>query len=323
MKTLILGASGFIGGHIAKAAVASGWQVRGLRRNPRNFGMLDESEIDWVQGDLDQPEDLEPIFQGVDVVFHAAGYYPSDSKDVPAQVAHSVQQTSSVIRLAEAGGVRRLIYISSFTTMVPPLVDLNRLVDETDWYQPGSYAASAYYECKLAVEKKLLVDNRNLEVLCLNPTMVLGPEGKFQGTGAIFLAVARGWGLVWLPAKVNVVDVRDVAQACLTAVDQGRSGERYLIGGHNTELRLLIEAISRLANVRRPWLKVPLSLVDALVWLEDHLPGVNVFSNHLRTIRIWPHCSIEKASRELAFHVRPLEETLAETLESYRQRGYL
>jgi dihydroflavonol-4-reductase len=323
MKVLVLGASGFIGGHIARAATASGWQVRGLRRDPLGFGILDEGEIDWFPGDLDQPDGLEPIFRDVDVVIHAAGYYPSHSRNVPAQVARSVQQISSVVRLTKAGGARRLIYISSFTTMVPPIVNLERMVDESDWYQPGSYARSAYYECKLAMEKRLLEGVPDLEVISLNPTMVLGPQCKQQGTGSIFLAVARGWGIAWLPAKVNVVDVRDLAQACLSAVHKGRSGERYLIGGHNTDLRSLLEEISRLANVRRPKFKVPLSVVDVLVWLEDHLPGINVFSNHLRTIRAWPYCSIEKACRELDYNARPFEETLVDTLQSYQKRGYL
>jgi dihydroflavonol-4-reductase len=242
---------------------------------------------------------------------------------VPAQVAHSLQQVSSVIRLAKAGGAHRLIYISSFTTMVPKIANLKRMVDESDWYQPGSYPGSAYYECKLSMEENLLQGAHDLEVVSLNPTMVLGPEGKTQGTGSIFLAVARGWGIAWLPAKINIVDVRDLAQACLSAVYKGRSGERYLMGGHNTDLRSLIEEISHLANVRRPKFKVPLSVVDVLVWLEDHLPGVNVFSNHLRTIRAWPHCSIEKARRELDFKIRPLEETLVDTLQSYQKRGYL
>jgi dihydroflavonol-4-reductase len=157
----------------------------------------------------------------------------------------------------------------------------------------------------------------------LNPTMVLGPGGTQRSNGAIFLAVARGWGLAWLPARVNIVDVRDVALAHLKAAEEGQAGERYLIGGHNLELRQLMQEITGLSGVRGPSLRLPLALIDLLVWMEDHIPGVNVFSNHLRAIRIWPHVSIEKAKRELDYAVRPLQETLVDTYKSYQNSGYL
>jgi dihydroflavonol-4-reductase len=235
-----------------------------------------------------------------------------------------MQQTSNVIDLMLTGQVKRLVYTSSYTTMVPPQTRPEGWADEDDYYQPGILARSAYYECKAAMEKVLFqAENEGIEIVILNPTLVLGPGGKTQGTGAIFLAMARGWGRAWLPAKVNVVDVRDVAQGHLNAVKSGYSGERYMLGGHNLELRQLIDEVAEIAGVRRPWLKLPLVFVDVLVWLEDHIPGVNVFANHLRAIRHWPSFSNEKARKRLNLSFRPLEETLVDTLESYQEGGYL
>ena len=324
MRALVLGATGFIGGYIAKAALEDKWTVRALRRDPEKTGLLGDLSVTWVEGDLDQPTGLERIFQDIDVVFHAAGYYPSDSKNVPAQVAHSLQQISHVLGLMRAQNVKRLVYTSSSTTMVPPEIRSNELVDEHTHYPPGLLARSAYYECKAAMESQLLsAVEEGLEVVILNPTMVLGPGDYALSTGAVFLAVARGWGLVWLPAKVNVVDVRDVANAHVNAAQTGRSGERYLLGGYNLELRQLMQEVARLSGVRDPRLKLPLAIIDVMVWMEDHSPGVNVFANHLRAVRLWPHYSNQKAQQELGFHVRPLDVTFRDTLEDYRKRGYI
>ncbi len=324
MRVLVLGGTGYIGGHIAIAALEAGWAVRSLRRDPRREGLLVGAPVEWIEGDLDRPEGLEESFNDVEVVFHAAGYFPRDSKNVPAQVAHSVQQMMHVLELARAGQVKRLIYTSSFTTMVPSRLWRGSLIDEGDFYPPGLFARSAYYECKMAMEGALQRQEEEApEVVILNPTTVLGPGSKTDSIGGIMLAVARGWGSIWLPAKVNVVDVRDVAQGHLQAAKKGKAGTRYLLGGHNIELRELMENIASITGARKPVLRVPLAIVDLLVWMEDHIPGINVFANHLRTVRAWPYCSIEKAKQELGYSVRPLRDTLVDGVKSYQARGYL
>ncbi len=324
MKALILGGTGFIGGHIALAALAQGWMVRALRRDPSKSGLLQGQSVEWVDGDLDAPVGLEGICRDIDVVFHAAGYYPSDSRDVSSQVAHSVQQTTNVLDLMRAGGARRLVYTSSYTTMVSPELAGDDLADERDQYPPGMLARSAYYECKIAMEQVLLnVGNKDIDTVMMNPTMVIGPGGKTEGTGSIFLALARGWGLAWLPVKLNLVDVRDVATGHVNGAVSGISGERYLLGGHNLELRQLMASVAEAAGVRGPRFRLPLGVIDLLVWLEDHIPGVSVFSNHLRALRYGPFFSNHKARQALDLHIRPLEDTILDTLESYRSRGYL
>jgi dihydroflavonol-4-reductase len=324
MRALVLGATGFIGGHVARAAVEAGWSVRALRRDPARTGILQEGSVNWVVGDLDSPKGLGKFFKDIDVVIHAAGYYPSDSKNVPSQVAHSMQQTTNVLDLMRAAKAKRLIYTSSYTTMVPPLDGRKQSADEDDYYQPGMLAKSAYYECKVAMERVLFDrQDKDIELVILNPTLVLGPGGNTQGTGSAFLAMAQGWGVAWVPGKVNVVDVRDVALGHLNAARSNISDERFLLGGHNLSLRELIETVAQLARVRRPRLKLPLFLIDILVWMEDYLPGVNVFANHLRAIRHWPYFSNRKAREELDITFHSLEDTIIDTLESYKMRGYL
>src|SRR4030065_1184973 len=102
-KTLVLGATGYIGGHIALAALEHGWQVRGFRRDPEATGNLKNAPVEWLTGNLDEPDSLRQAMQGIDVVFHAAGYYPTrkEQRSLPAQIKYALEQTNNVLMRSE------------------------------------------------------------------------------------------------------------------------------------------------------------------------------------------------------------------------------
>jgi dihydroflavonol-4-reductase len=171
---LVLGATGFIGGHIARAAVEQGWEVRGLRRQPGALGHLGPAPVRWYEGDLEQPASLLPALAGVELLFHAAAYYPQGSRPVPEHVAHSVQQTRGVLEAAASARVGRVIFTSSLSTIGQPPTGADRLADERDHYVPGSLPGSAYYECKYAMESEALrACAAGQDVVVTNPTLVL------------------------------------------------------------------------------------------------------------------------------------------------------
>ena len=315
---LVLGATGFIGGHIALAALREGWEVRGLRRTPGSTGHIGHAPVQWFQGDLDQPPSIAEPFQGAEIVFHAAGYYPRSSRRVAEQVARSVRQTRAVIEACRRGGCHRLVYTSSLTTIGHPQPPA-RLADELDLYEPGSLARSAYYECKYAMESEAFRAAPSLPVVVVNPTAVFGPGDRPGGIASILVAVARGWGIAWVEAAVNAVDVRDVAAAHVRAALDGRPGERYILGGHNLTLQELLTLAARLAGVPPPRLRLGLRWIDLAVWLGDLFPPLDFAGNHLRAIRRWQGYDCSKAARELGLRPRPLEETLRDALASVRK----
>lgn len=319
---LVLGATGFIGGHVALAAIEQGWRVRGLRRKPGATGHIAQAEISWHEGDIDQLDSLAQAFEGVEVVFHAAGYYPRHSRNVPFHIAHAVTQTRNVIMACRHAEVGRLVFTSTLTTIGPPPFGEDRQADERDHYLPGSLVRSAYYECKYAMESEVLrASARGLPAVIVNPTAVFGPGDINLTLGGALLAVAGGWMVAWLPAQINVVDVRDVAQAQVRASEVGRIGERYILGGHNTTLRDLINIAADIAGVRPPRFEIPLGLVDLIVWLEDRIPPLDLLGNHLRAVRHWQGYNCAKSQRELGLSPRPLEVTLREALDWFRRHG--
>ncbi len=323
-RVLVLGATGFIGGHIARAALERGWEVRGLRRRPGATGHLGEAPVRWFEGDIEQPENLAAAFDGVELVFHAAGYYPSHTRDVPGQVAHAVRQTRGILDFVRQAAVVRVIYTSSMTTIGMPPVHENRLADERDLYIPGSVARSAYYECKYAMESEVLrAALDGLPIVVVNPTAVFGPGDRHQALGGVLLAVARGLAIGWLPASINVVDVREVAGAQIRAAEVGRLGERYILGGHNETLRNLLSLMAEIAGVRPPRIEIPLKLVELVLALGKVIPALDRAGNHLRAIRTWQAYNCSKAERELGLTPRPLRQTLEDALSWYQVHGYL
>lgn len=314
---LVLGATGFIGGHLALEALEHGWQVRGLRRRPDSTGHLGPAPLEWYDGDLDRPATLTAAFDGAEIVFHAAAYYPSSGRRVQMQVQRAVRQVRNVLQASRRAGVRRLVFTSTLTTIGPVPAGEDRLADERDQYTPGLLPRSAYYECKFAMESEVLRSCSEVPSVVVNPTAVFGPGDLHLAMGGLLLALARGWGIAWIPAVTNVVDVRDVARAQIRAAETGRPGERYLLGGHNLTVRQLMERAAAVIGVRPPRREVPLTAIDAAVWLGDRLPGLDGLGNHLRAVRLWQGYNCAKAAAELGLAPRPLEETLSAVLNWY------
>ena len=321
---LVLGATGFIGGHIVRAAIEQGWEVRGLRRRPGAQGHVQGVPVRWYDGNLDEPESLRAALDGVQVLFHAAAYYPQDSRPVAAHLAYSVQQIRGVLDAAAAAGVERIVYTSSLSTIGRPPKGSGRLADERDAYVPGSLSASAYYECKYAMESEVLrASATGREIVVTNPTLVLGPGDLHLAVGRVIIPLLRGWGLAWLPGDVNVIDVRDCADAHLAAARLGERGERFILGGHNLSVHALQDLIADGAGVRRPRWGISEGVMDRLARLLAHLPGLRVYSGHLHALSHWQGFNTRKAHDQLGLIARPLQVTIAEMIEWYRSSGHL
>lgn len=320
---LILGATGFIGGHIGLAALERGWTVRALRRNPDPTGPLATAPVEWFSGSLDAPESLDQPLRSVDFVFHAAAYYPKDGRHVSRQVAFAVKQTRNVLDALHRAGSPKLLFTSSLSTIGRPALGEARLADERDTYIPGSLPRSAYYECKIAMEREILQAAVGTQAVVLNPTAVFGPGDWKPTTGGLLIGIARGYGLVSLPGWTNVVDVRDVARAHLRAAEVGVSGERYVLGGHNLRIAEFIRSIAEAARVRPPLFELPRSVLRALVRIGERLPGASALGNHLGAFETWQPLDSSKARRALGLDPRPWADTLRDSLEWYRGRGLL
>ncbi len=325
-KALILGATGFIGGQIAQAALAAGWEVHGFRRDITRIGILEGSMVKWVVGDLEDIDSLRAAMEGVDVVFHGAAFYPKDGnpRKIPSQVAYAQREIQNVIWAARQVNVKKTIYTSTLTTIGHPPPLENRLADESDFYIPGTLAKSSYYEAKIAMEEIFMgACNDGFPGVILNPTAVFGPGDVHLTMGSLLIAVARGWMIGWLPGEINVVDVRDVAQAHIAAVEHGQIGERHIIGGHNYSVRAALEIAAQVAGAQPPRFEIPGWVLSGLTVLGDIFPFLPLPSNHLRALHFWQGYDTRKAEQILGVEPRPFTETVHDSLNWFRKEGML
>ncbi len=328
MRVLVLGATGFIGGQIARALLERGHAVRALRRASSSTLAVEGLPVELVRGDLRDRASLLAAMRGVEAVFHAAGYYPPNSLTPRHSVRHAVAGMRAVLECARAAGVSRVVYTSSLSTIGPPTGG-RALADERDAYLPGS-VAEPYFEVKWAMEAeayRAVAGGQDVVVIC--PTAVFGPGDVKPTSGIALLLLARGLMRVYIDGKINIVDGRDLARAHMVALERGRNGERYIVGGNNTTVGEVMRAAARIVGVPPPRLRIPAAAALLVGKLGEvaalAIPGRPLlpFSEAIEMIRHGQHYDLSKARRELDLATRPLDDTLRDTAEWFRAHGYL
>lgn len=325
MTDLLLGATGFLGGAAAFALAEGKAPVRALTRG-RTGRAVPQLPVEWARGDLRDPASLASAFRGVRRVVHAAGHYPTVGLDRDRVVARGVTEMRNVLAACKEAGVERLVYVSSLSTIGPPAAG-RALADERDLHLPGS-VRDAYFDVKWAMESEVLraVAADGLDAVIVNPTVVFGPGDVKPTSGSILVALAKRRVPAILDADVNVVDVRAVAQATVAALERGRKGDRYVLGGANTTSRALVDQACALLGVAAPTRTVPYEAALAVSFATEvaaafagrpprlPLEFVHILANSR-------HVSSEKARRDLALPDTDVEATLRDAIAWFRAHG--
>lgn len=325
-KVLVLGATGFIGGQIAKAALEEKWEVRAMRRDPESTGHLGDLPVEWVPGDLYDMPSLTQAMLGCSTIFHAAGFYPKQRspKHIPDLMALAQQEINNVLAAARRVKVGRIVYTSSLSTIGQPPPNAGRMANEHDFYIQGDIPTSAYFETKALMESTVLAAaNLGQEIIVLNPTAVFGPYDVHLTMSRLLIMVANGWAKGWIQGMINIVDVRDVAAAHITAAMAGQPGDRYIIGGHNKTIQEALTEVAEILEVDPPGFEIPLSIVDQIVKLGDILPFLPLPSNHLRTIRSYQWYDTRKAVLQLDLTPRPFSHTIIDSANWLIDEDYI
>ena len=285
MKVYVTGATGFVGGHVARELRERGADVRAER------------------AELLDPSALERAFGECDAVVHVAALYSYDAE--PALVERvNVEGTRNVLAACARAGVRRLVFTSTAGTCGPVP---GRPATEADAPPPWELVVP-YKRTKLAAERAVLAAARDgLDAVVVNPTTPVGEgDRKPTPTGRMVAGVACGRIRGYVATTgLNVVDVRDVARGHALALEHGRAGERHLLGGANVPLADLFAAIAALAGRPRPRLRVPYAVAVG----AGRLGVVN--ADEVRLARIPMYFSSEKAENLLGYRPGPVEPALA------------
>jgi dihydroflavonol-4-reductase len=325
MKSLVTGATGFVGAAVARALLQAGWQVRALVRPESNRRNLEGLAVELVTGDLTQTESLRRATAGVDAVFHVAADYRLGAR-VPGDLyRNNVDGTRNLIAAARHAGVPRIVYTSSVATVGLPgdgspgredsPADLGDMI--------GHYKRSKFLAEALAVHEA----RAGAPVVIVNPSTPVGPgDVKPTPTGQMIADAAAGRMPAYIDTGLNIVHVDDVAAGHLLAYQRGRIGERYILGGHDMLLREILAAVAGLVGRRPPRIRLPRSLVLPLAYGAEfvaHATGgsTRITVEGVRMARKHMYYSSDKAVRELGYSWRPPSQAFADAVAWLRAEG--
>ena len=316
-KTLVTGATGFVGSHVTRALVERGDDVRIAVRRDSSREALAGLDVDESVAPLGDRAALRRALRGVDRVFHVAG---TTNLRAPADelMRTNVDGTRVVMEEALRAGVERVVHTSSVGAIGPAPPD--GAVDERAAFPPG--VGVPYAESKHAAELEVLrVAAHGLAVVIVCPAHVFG-TGDLGPTST---GVVRRFLLRRIPAYVsgaiNVVDVHDVAAGHLLADELGAPGERYILGTRNYTWERLFTELERLSGIEGPRVEVPLGIALALAEAGARGPfPAPVSPAEVRAAGHWWTCKSTKARRELGWRTRPHEDTVEDTVRWWEER---
>jgi len=324
-RVLVTGASGFIGGAVARLLLQNGYRVRALTRP---FSRRDNIPpgIEIVEGDVTDRETVRRAMAGVRYVFHLAANYRLWAPDPTPLIRVNVGGTENVMQEALRVGVERIVHTSSVATLAPG--DDGGVCTETSRLAPER-AIGAYKRSKILSEQLVerMIDEEGLPAIIVCPSAPLGPgDLRPTPTGRIVYEALRGGMPAYVETGLNIVHVDDVAAGQLAALDRGVVGERYILGGENLTLRDLLTEISRLTGRPGPRFRLPyaplIPLAHVNEWLA-RLTGSEPFLNResLRLSETRMFFDDRKARAELGYCTRPVQLAIEDAVRWFRESG--
>ena len=326
MKILVTGATGFIGGNLARELWGRGHQVRALVRPGSSCLTIEDTGVERAAGDILDRASLDQAAAGCEAVFHCAAAYTFWSREPQLVRRTNLEGTVNVVKSAVAAGVSRVVYTSTVSTIGLPTQGLG---DESTPLEPRSLHGH-YKQSKLQAELAALeMADQGAPVVVVNPTAPIGPwDVKPTPTGKIVLDFLRRRIPAYLATGLNVVDVEDVAIGHILALERGKTGERYILGNHNMTLKELFNRLSELTGQPAPALRLPYWMVvgagyadrlvsGGLLRREPVIPLEGVLASKKPAF-----VSCEKAVRELGQPHSPVDGALKKAAEWFVQHGY-
>jgi dihydroflavonol-4-reductase len=327
VKVFVTGATGFVGSHVAQELSRRGADLRLLIRSTSKLENLAGIPAETVVGDLLQVEALRSAVSGCDAVMHVAADYRLWVTDPETMLATNVTGTRELLRLAREERVPRVVYTSSVATM--GFFSDGRLADEATPVSLadmiGHYKRSKY----LAEQEAMAAARHGQQVIILNPTTPIGPgDIKPTPTGRIVVDFLKRKFPAYMDTGLNLVDVNEVARTHANALETGRSGERYILGGENLTLKQLLDKMSAITGLPSPTVRVPHSVAMIFALWDQTITGKlrgrepRATVEAVRMGKKMMFVSSAKAERELGLRAIPVYAALRSAIDWFRAHGY-
>ncbi len=321
--TLVTGATGFIGWHVARRLLSRGERVRALARPSSR---VRELEVEVVTGDLRDRESLDRAVAGCGVVFHIAADYRLWAKDAGELYRSNVEGTRNLLAAARQAGVEKVVYTSTVGCIgIPEDRPGSEDVEVNLGEMTGAYKRSKFQAEQVALE----FAGTGFPVVIVNPTAPIGDHDfKPTPTGKIVVDYLKGAMPAFVDTGLNLVDVQDTSEGHLLALERGQPGERYLLGSENLTLEQILTRLAGISGGKAPRWRIPYTVAYMaglastgwanLTGLEPRAP-----LDAVKMSRKKMFVSLDKAKRELGFNPGPVDGALKRAVDWFRANGYV
>ena len=327
MLAFVTGATGFLGSHVARTLGEQGANLRLLVRPTSNLKNLQGLNADTVTGDLRDAASLEKAIAGCDTVFHVAADYRLWVRDPGEMYRSNVDGTRALLEAARKNAVRRVVYTSSVATI--GFTSNGRPANEDS---PVSLAdmIGHYKRSKFMAEQVAMEAGRSgMHVVTVNPTTPVGEQDvKPTPTGRIVVDFLKKKFPAYVETGLNLVDVRECARGHLAALEKGKTGERYILGGEDLTLKQILDKLGEITGLPSPTVKLPYAIAFAAGVFGEWVTGRVLHGDPratIDTVRMGKKkmfASSAKAGRELGWKIVPVDDALRRAVEWFRANGY-
>jgi dihydroflavonol-4-reductase len=327
MKAFVTGATGFLGSHVARVLADQGADLRLLVRSTSNLKNLQGLNGETATGDLRDPASLEKAMSGCDTVFHVAADYRLWVRDPQEMYRSNVKGTRAILEAARKNGVRRVVYTSSVATM-----GFTRSGRPADEDSPVSLADMiGHYKRSKFMAEQVAIDaaKSGVDVVIVNPTTPIGERDiKPTPTGRIVVDFLKRKFPAYVETGLNLVDATECARGHVQALEKGRTGERYILGGENLTLKQILDRLGAITGLPSPTVKLPYFFALATGVVDETITGRLLGREPRATIdavrmgRKMMFVSSAKAERELGWRTFPVDGALRRSVEWFRANGY-
>ncbi len=324
---LVTGVSGFVGSAVARAFARRGYSVRGFVRASSDRTNLADFPGEIATGDIRDQPSVARALEGADFLAHVAADYRLWARDPEEIVRNNRAGTGAVMQAALAAGTKRIVYTSSVATIAP-----DPAAPATEDRPLGeAQAIGAYKRSKVVAERLVerMAAEQGLPAVIVNPSTPIGPRDvKPTPTGRILVEAATGRMPAFVDTGLNLVHVDDVTEGHVLALERGRIGRRYILGGEDVSLAVLLADIALLVGRPPPRISLPIAPLVPLAWIAEGVAQLTgrepmLTRDALKMARHRMFFASDRAGAELGYAPRPYGQAVAEAIDWFRARGMI